>query len=81
MVPVATIARKQIWKKRVYLAFASILKEVRTETQTGQGFKQGRNLKAGAKAEAMEGCCLLAYYSWLAQSTFFPFFFKTYICI
>jgi hypothetical protein len=35
-------------------------KEVRTGTQAGQ--------KAGADAEAMEGCSLLAGFPWLAQS-------------
>ena len=29
-----------------------------------------RNLEAGADAEAMEGCCLLACFSWFAQSAF-----------
>jgi hypothetical protein len=37
----------------------SSLKEVRTGTQAGQG--------AGADAEAMEGCSLLACFPWLAQ--------------
>jgi hypothetical protein len=36
-----------------------ITKEVSTETQAGQ--------EAGADAEAMEGCSLLAYFPWLAQ--------------
>ena len=36
-----------------------ITKEVRTETQAGQ--------EAGADAEAMEGCSLLACFPWLAQ--------------
>ena len=31
---------------------------------------QGRNLEAGAGAEAMEGCCLLACSSWLVQPAF-----------
>jgi hypothetical protein len=31
---------------------------------------QGRNLQAGAEAEAMEGCCLLACSPWLAQGIF-----------
>jgi hypothetical protein len=35
-------------------------KEVRTGTQAGQ--------EAGADAEAMEGCPLLACFSWLAQT-------------
>jgi hypothetical protein len=47
---------KQIGEERVYSAYTSILlfitKEVRTGTQAGQ--------KAGADAEAMEGCSLLA---------------------
>jgi hypothetical protein len=37
----------------------SITKEVRIGTQAGQ--------KAGADAEAMEGCSLLACLTWLAQ--------------
>jgi hypothetical protein len=38
---------------------SSSLKEVRTGTQAGQ--------EAGADAEAMEGCILLACFPWLAQ--------------
>ena len=38
---------------------AYITKDVRSETQTGQ--------EAGADAEAMEGCSLLACLPWLAQ--------------
>ena len=57
------MTKKQIGEERVYLAYTSILlfitKEVRTGTQTGQ--------KAGADAEAMEGCSLLACLPWLAQ--------------
>jgi hypothetical protein len=48
--------KKQDGEERVYSAYTSILlfitKEVRTGTQVGQ--------KAGADAEAMEGCSLLA---------------------
>jgi hypothetical protein len=40
----------------------SSLKEVRTGTQAGQ--------EAGADAEAMEGCSLLACFPWLAQPAF-----------
>ena len=36
--------------------------------KSGQELKQGRNLEAGADAEAMEGSCLLACSPWLAQS-------------
>jgi hypothetical protein len=51
------MTKKQVGKERVYLA--SITKEVRTGTQAGQ--------EAGADAEAMEGCSLLACLPWLAQ--------------
>jgi hypothetical protein len=50
------MTKKQVGEERVYSAYNSILlfitKEVRTGTQTGQ--------EAGAYAEAMEGCNLLA---------------------
>jgi hypothetical protein len=56
------MTKKQVGKKRVYLAYTSILlfitKEVRTGTQAGQ--------EAGADAEAMEGCSLLACFPWFA---------------
>jgi hypothetical protein len=57
------MTKKQVREERVYSAHSSILlfitKEVRTGTQAGQ--------KAGADAEAMEGCSLLACLIWLAQ--------------
>ena len=50
------MTKRQVGEERVYSAYTSILlfitKEVRTGTQAGQ--------KAGADAEAMEGCSLLA---------------------
>jgi hypothetical protein len=50
------MTKKQVGEQRAYSAYTSILlfitKEVRTGTQAGQ--------KAGADAEAMEGCSLLA---------------------
>jgi hypothetical protein len=50
------MTKKQIGEERVYSAYTPILlfitKEVRTGTQAGK--------KAGADAEAMEGCSLLA---------------------
>jgi hypothetical protein len=53
------MTRKQAGEEGVYWAYTSILlfitKEVRTGTQAGQ--------EAGADAEAMEGCSLLAYSS------------------
>ena len=57
------MTKKQVGEERVYSASTSTLvfitKEVRTGTQAGQ--------KAGADAEAMEGCSLLACFPWLAQ--------------
>jgi hypothetical protein len=65
------MTKKQVGEERVYPSSISILlfitKEVRTGTQAGQ--------KAGADAEAMEGCSLQACFPWLAQPAFF-FFFK-----
>jgi hypothetical protein len=56
------MTKKPVGEERVYLAYTSILlfitKEVRTGTQAGQ--------EAGADAEAMEGCSLLACLTWLA---------------
>ena len=54
------MTKKQVGEKRVYSDYTSfITKEVRTGTQGGQ--------EIGADAEAMEGCSLLACFSWLAQ--------------
>jgi hypothetical protein len=40
------------------------------QRKLGPELKQCRNLEAGAAAEAMEGYCLLACSSWLAQPAF-----------
>ncbi|MGQ7357441.1 hypothetical protein ACTGZM_10805, partial [Streptococcus suis] len=60
------MTKKQVGEERVYSAYISTLlfvtKEVRTGTQAGQ--------EAGADAEAMEGCSLLACFPWLAQPAF-----------
>jgi hypothetical protein len=60
------MTNKQVGEERVYSAYTSILlfitKEVRTGTHAGQ--------EAGADAEAMEGCSLLACLTWLAQPAF-----------
>jgi hypothetical protein len=57
------MTKKQVGEERVYSAYTSIVlfitKEVRTGTQAGQ--------KAGADAEAMEECSLLACLPWLVQ--------------
>jgi hypothetical protein len=61
------MTKKHAGEERVYSAYTSILlfitKEVRTGTQAGQ--------KAGADAEAMEGCSLLACLLPLACSACF----------
>ena len=61
------MTKKQVGEERVYSAYTSILlfitKEVRTGTQAGQ--------EAGADAEAMEGCSLLACLFLLACSACF----------
>ena len=57
------MTKKQVGEERFYLAYTSMLlfitKEVKTGTQAGQ--------EAGADAEAMEGCSLLACLPWLVQ--------------
>ena len=40
------------------------------QRKSGQELTQGRNLESEADAEAMEGCCLLACFPWLAQLAF-----------
>jgi hypothetical protein len=60
------MTKKQVEEERIYSAYTSTLlfitKEVRTGTQAGQ--------EAGADAEAMEGCYLLACFPWLAQLSY-----------
>jgi hypothetical protein len=60
------MTKKQVGKERVYSTYTSTLlfitKEVRPGTQAGQ--------EAGADAEAMEGCSLLACFPWLDQLAF-----------
>jgi hypothetical protein len=57
------MTKRQVGEERVYWAYTSTLlfitKGVRTGTQAGQ--------EAGADAEAMEGCSLMAGFPWLVQ--------------
>jgi hypothetical protein len=57
------MTKKQDGEENIYSAYTFVLliitSEVRTGTQAGQ--------EAGADAEAMEGCSLLACFPWLAQ--------------
>ena len=59
-------------EKSVYSAFisTSLLITARHQRKSGQEPKQGRNLKAGTVAEAMERCCLLACSHDLPQLAF-----------
>ena len=59
----------QVKDKRVYLAYTSTLLFI-TEGSQVRKSKQGRNLEAGADVEAMEKCCLLPCFTWLAQPAF-----------
>jgi hypothetical protein len=43
---------------------------VHHQRKSGLELKQGRNLEAGADTAAMEECCLLACFPWLAQPAF-----------
>jgi hypothetical protein len=46
---------------------------VHHQRKSGHELTQGRNLKTGADAEAMERCFLLGYFPWLAHLAFtFP---------
>jgi hypothetical protein len=60
------MTKKQVGEGSVYSAYISTLlfitKEVRTGTHAGQ--------EAGADAEVMEGCSLLACFPWFAQLAF-----------
>lgn len=59
--------QKQVGEEIAYLSFTSILFIV-GGSQVRNSW--GRNLEAGAEAEAIEECCLLACSSWLAQLSF-----------
>ena len=62
------MTKKQLGRKGfIWLPFpdhSPSLKEVRIGTQTGL------EPMAGADAEFVEGCCLLAFFTWLAQPSF-----------
>ena len=60
--------QKELKKGRTCLVYTSTI--VYHPRKSGQELTQGRNLKAGADAEAMEECCFLTYSSWLSQLTF-----------
>jgi hypothetical protein len=61
------MTKKPIGEERVFSAYTSTLLFI---TKGRQELTQSRNLEAGADAEAMEGCCLLACFPRLAQLAF-----------
>ena len=61
------MTKKKAGEERVYSAYIYTLLFI---TKGRQELTQGRNLEAGADAEAMEGCFLLACFPWLAQLAF-----------
>jgi len=61
------MTKNQVGKKTVFWL------QVKESQGSGAGegnLKQSRNLGIRADTEAMEGCCLLACSSWLAQPAF-----------
>ena len=65
-----TVAKMQVGKEMVYLVYTSISLFITEGKKSAQELMQGRDLEAGADAEAMEGCFLLACFPWLAQLAF-----------
>jgi len=49
--------QQQAREERVHLAHS--FAPIHHRKKSGQELKEGRNLEAGADAEAVEGCCLL----------------------
>jgi hypothetical protein len=64
------MSKKQVGEERVYLFSLHFHIALHHQRKSGQELKQVRNLEAGAGAEAMEGCCLLDCFLWLAQLDF-----------
>ena len=59
----ASSGRKGLFNLHIHIA-------VHHQKKSGRELTQGRDLEAGADAEAMEGCCLLTCFPWLAQLVF-----------
>jgi len=63
------MTKKQVGEKRAFFGL-HFLRTIHQGRKSGPKLKQGRILEAGADAEAMKGCCLLACSPWLAQPAF-----------
>jgi hypothetical protein len=62
------MTKKQVGEERVYSAYTSMLLFITKGSQDWNSSRSGQG--AGADAEAMEGCSLLACLTWLAQPAF-----------
>jgi hypothetical protein len=63
------MTKKQVGEERTYSAY-TFHSALHQQKKSGQKFTQGRNLEAGADANAMEKFCLLACFPWLAELAF-----------
>ena len=52
-----TVAKMQVGKEMVYLVYTSISLFITEGKKSAQELMQGRDLEAGADAEATQGCC------------------------
>lgn len=63
--------QKQVGEGKVYVAYTSRLDlHSPSLVEVGTGTQTGLKCQAGADAETMEGCYLLACFPWLAQLAF-----------
>ena len=65
------MTKEQVVGERVYLAYTSTLLFITEGSQDRNS--SSRILEAGVDAEALEGCCLLAYFTWLPKPAFYLF--------
>jgi hypothetical protein len=59
------MTKMKVEEEKTYSTYTSILLFIMEGSQE-RNSQRGRNLEVGADAEAMEGCCLLACFPWLA---------------
>jgi hypothetical protein len=60
------MTKKQVGEEGVYSAYTSSLLIITLR----QELIKVRNLDSGVDTEALEGCCLLACFTWIAQLAF-----------
>jgi hypothetical protein len=64
------MTKKQVWGGKGLFGLHFHI-AVHHQKKSEQELTQGRHLETGDNAEAMEGCCLLDCFPWLAQLDFF----------